>query len=155
MGMDATAKLVYGYHLGGDEFGWDLEGLDEFESPTFDWYDPENEDGDGFSEAVENQLFIHAGFTETDWQAEGYWDRRKEAQARISVEIEVYCSYDYPGYILAAKSIEAYQGRVKEIDQHDLEQLEDADAQLEAALDALGLRPKQKRPQLLLCSIYG
>ena len=161
MGQSTNAMLVYGYHLGSDDNGWLLEGVGEYgELPTLDWYDPDDEDGDGFQETAEKRLLAEiAGFTER-WAkgSEGYWDREREAKARVGVQFETHCSGDYPMYLLVAKGITAYRGDVKEIDFPTLQaemQAADADTKLRAALDALGLRPKQERAQWLLCSYWG
>lgn len=158
MGMSTNAMLVYGYHLGSDDGGWLLEGVGEYgELPTLDWHDSDSDDAD-FGTDIELRLLASVGFTETDWSTDGYYDRKREAQARLGVELESHCSGDYPMWLLAAKGITAYRGDAKEIDfqalQAEVEQA-GADAKLQAALDALGLRPTQARPQWLLCSYWG
>jgi len=162
MGTSTNAMLIYGYDLGSEE-KWLLEGAGEWgEFPKVDWYDSESEDGEdeGFYEAVEDRLLrVIGGFTETDWQAEGYFDRKREARKKLGgVEIETHCSGDYPMYVLSAKRITAYRGDVETIDFIALEaevQESDADAKLQAALDALGVRPLQAQPKWLLCSYWG
>ncbi|MFL1903116.1 hypothetical protein ACJWDR_29025 [Streptomyces tauricus] len=160
MGTSTNAMLVYGYHLGGGDGEWLLQDAGEYgELPTLDWYTPDSEDGDDFITAAEKRLLAQlADFTETDWQADGYFDRERAAKARVSVEFESHCSGEYPMYLLAAKRITAYRGEAEEIDfpalQAELEQ-DGADAKLRAALDALGLRPTQERPRWLLCSYWG
>lgn len=160
MGMSTNAMLVYGYHLGGGDIGWLLEGLSEYEGlPTLSWYDPDDEDNEGFQESAERHLLAQlAGFTETDWRADGYFTRQREAKASLGVEFETHCSGDYPGYLLITKGITAHRGDVHEIDFQALAaevQASDADTKLRAALDALGLRPTQERAQWLLCSYWG
>ncbi|MFH9403291.1 hypothetical protein ACH4JS_26600 [Streptomyces sp. NPDC017638] len=160
MGMSASAMLVYGYHLGGGDIGWLVHGAGEYgELPALNWYDPDDEEGDGFQESAEHRLLTQlAGFTETDWQADGYFTREREAKARIGVQFDTHCSSDYPGYLLIAKGITAHQGKTQEIDFPALAAelaAVDADAKLRAALDTLGLRPTQERAQWLLCSYWG
>lgn len=158
MGMSTNAMLVYGYHLGSDDSGWQVEGVGEYgELPALDWHESESDDAD-FGTDVELRLLASVGFTETDWSADGYFDRERAAKARLGVALETHCSGDYPMYLLIAKGITAYRGDAKEIDfkalQAELEQ-SDADAKLRAALDALGLRPTQEQPRWLLCSYWG
>ncbi|MFI0268593.1 hypothetical protein [Streptomyces luteogriseus] len=160
MGMSTNAMLVYGYHLGGDDGGWLVHGAGEYgELPPLDWYDDEAEDSDGFQESAEQHLLATIGqFTEDDWRADGYFDRRRAAKARIGVQFDTHCSGDYPGYLLIAKGITVYRGSVEVIDFAALQaevQQADADTKLRAALDALGLRPTQEQAQWLLCSYWG
>lgn len=160
MGQSTDAMLVYGYHLGGADIGWLLEDLGEYEGlPALDWYDPDDENSDGLQESAERHLLAQlAGFTETDWQADGYFTRQREAKGRLGVGFDTHCSGDYPGYLLIAKGITAHQGDVHEIDFPSLAaetKAAHADAKLRAALDALGFRPTQERAQWLLCSYWG
>jgi hypothetical protein len=153
--------LVYGYHLGGGDSEWELEGLGEYgELPALPWYDPEDEDSTDFQEAAERRLLAElADFTET-WETggEGYYGREREAKARLGVEFETHCSGSFPMYLLIAKGITAYRGDVEAIDFTALTaevQEKDADAKLRAALTALGITPKQEKPGWLLCSYWG
>ncbi|HEY8985719.1 MAG TPA: hypothetical protein VIU15_39880 [Streptomyces sp.] len=160
MGMSTDAILAYGYHLGGPDGGWELHGLDKYdELPALPWYDVDDEEGDDFQSAAERHLLVTiADFTETDWRADGYDDRRKAARSRVGVGFETHCSADYPGFLLITKGITVYRGSVKEIDFAALQaevQEAGADAKLRAALDALGLQPTQERAQWLLCSYWG
>lgn len=158
MGQSTDALLVYGYHLGGGD-GWEIEGLGKYgELPALDWYDPE--DGDDFQEAVERRLLAQlAGFTETwDTGGEGFYERERAAKARLGVKIETHCSGSYPMYLLIAKGVTAYRGDIEPIDFAELAaEVRDkgADEKLRAALEALGITPKQERPGWLLCSFWG
>ncbi|MEX3206051.1 hypothetical protein [Streptomyces acidiscabies] len=158
--MSTDALLVYGYHLGGDDGGWLVEGAGEYgEPPALDWYDPDNEDGDDFQSTAERHLLARlAEFTETNWQADGYFDREREAKKKLGVQFKTHCSGDYPGYLLIAKGITAGRGDVEAVDFTALQaevQEAGADEKLRAALDALGLQPTQERAQWLLCSYWG
>ncbi|MFB7776893.1 hypothetical protein [Streptomyces bauhiniae] len=160
MGQSTDAILAYGYNLGGGDIGWLLQDLGEYDSlPALDWYDPDDENSEGFQSAAETRLLAQlAGFTETDWQADGYFDRERDAKARLGVQFDTHCSGDYPGYLLIAKGITARQGDAQEVDLAALTaevDAADADTKLRAALDALGLRPTQERAQWLLCSYWG
>lgn len=159
MGQSTNAMLMYGYHLGSDDGGWELQGLSEYgELPAFDWYDPEAEDGDDFQSAAERKLMAEiAGFTE-EWSpdAEGYWDRERAAKARVGVKFASHCSDDYPMYVLVTKVITVYRGEVEEIDPiKDLAVQPEWDDKLRAALEALGLNPTQETASWFLCSYWG
>lgn len=158
MGQSTNAMLMYGYHLGSDYSGWELQGLGEYEElPALDWYDPEAEDGDIITAAERKLMADIAGFTE-EWtaDADGYWDRERAAKARIGVEFDSHCSGDYPMYVLAAKVITVYRGSVETIDPaEDLAVQPGWDDKLRTALDVLGLNPTQETARWLLCSYWG
>jgi hypothetical protein len=153
MGVSSDGILVFGYNLGGDEGGWQIEEADEYGEFELEWVD---EDGD-FSEGAEAKLLAVAGFTETDWKVPGYFDRKREAQARVAVALESYCSGDYPMWLLAAHKVVA-RGDVKVVDFAALEALragQDWEGKLRAALAVLGITPKQDSPKWLLASYMG
>lgn len=156
MGVSTNAMLVYGYDLGSDE-GWKVREADEGGYDlTVDWYDEDHEDG--FVEQAENRLLAAAGFTETDYRADGYFDRKAEAERNIGVEFESHCSGDYPMWLLAAHKITVYRGDVKAIDLAALSldpSRGDWDAKLRNALTVLGLTPTQEQAAWLLCSYWG
>ncbi|MEV4909336.1 hypothetical protein AB0N46_32405 [Streptomyces albidoflavus] len=159
MGMSTNALLVYGYDLGGDDGGWELEGAGEYgELPPLDWYNPDDADADFWGAAENRLLATLAGFTEADWQADGYFARRRAALARLGVGFGTYCTDGCPSYLLHARILTAYSGEAEVVDMSALMaevQAADASAQLRAALNALGLRPKQREPKWLLCSYRG
>ncbi|MFD7661027.1 hypothetical protein [Streptomyces sp. NPDC059788] len=157
MGQSTDAMLVYGYHLGGGDSGWELEGLGKYgELPELPWYGPE----DDFQTAAERHLLATlTGFTET-WEPgkDGYFQREREARATLGVEFETHCSDRSPMYLLIAVGVTAHRGCATPV---GFTQLADevtrqgADAKLRQALDALGIRPRQRRPGWLLCSWWG
>lgn len=160
MGQSTNGILAYGYDLGGDD-GWKLQGAGEYgELPPLAWYDTDEESGYGFQSAAETRLLAEiAGFTET-WSRdnEGYFDREKAAQARVGVELDSYCSGEYPMFLLAAKVITVHRGDAETIDIADLAAAparEAWDDKLRAALAALGITPTQEQPKWLLCSYWG
>lgn len=156
MGMSASGILAYGYNLGGGD-GWEIAETGEYGEPALDWFDPEAEDTDFVTEA-EKRLLAAAGFTETDWQVDGYFARERAAKAALGVEFESYCSGDYSQYVLATKVITVSWGEVEPIDVTALqcEPVENHwDDRLRAAVSTLGLTPKQEKPAWLLCSYWG
>lgn len=155
MGTSTDAILAYGYDLGSEEGEWQVGEIGEYGDLIVDWYDSEAEDPD-FIEAVETKLLAAAGFTETDWQVDGYFQRKREALAGIGVEVISHCSHECPMYILAAHSTTAYRGSPKTIDPSELLAMQkDADARLARALEVLGLTPTQEAPAWLLASDWG
>lgn len=152
MGMSADGILAYGYNLGGDNDGWAIEETDEYGG-----WEPEWSDGEEIAECMTARLLASVGFTETNWRAEGYYDRKREAEQKVP-ELVIYCSHDYPEFVLAAFSVRVYQGHTQAIDFAALEQRrieEDWDGRLRQALEVLGVTPKQEQPQWLLASRWG
>ncbi len=156
MSTSTDAILAYGYDLGGEE-EWRVEQLDEDGALQLDWFDPEAEDAD-FIETATDRLLAGAGFTETDWHAPGYFDRKAEAETRVGVEFDTYCSGDYPLYVIAAKRVTVARGYIENLDlaalARDVIELR-WDEKLAAALQVLGITPKQSKPGWLLCSYWG
>lgn len=154
MGQSTNGMLVYGYDLGGPEDGWKVAEAGEYGEWMPSW---STEDSDIITDA-EKALMASVGFTETDWRAEGYFDREREAKARLGVEFESYCSADYPLWVLAACVITVYRGDAKEVDLAALEAQrtqEEWDAKLAAAVQALGIEPTQDGPRWMLVSYWG
>lgn len=157
MGQSTNGILVYGYDLGSDASEWKVREADEYGGLTLDWY---GEDDDDFWGAAEKRLLATAGFTETDCTVDGYFDREREAKARMGVEFDSYCSDGYPMFVLAAKGsvLTAYRGDCKHVDMVDLVEAPSVngwDDKLRAALAVLGMTPTQERAQWLLCSWWG
>src|SRR5258708_344682 len=114
MGMSASGILAYGYNLGSGETEWEVQEVDEYGDLALHWFNPNLDDD--FTEAAKKRLLVASGFTETDWRADGYFDRKDEAEARVGVGFESYCSADFSEWILAAKVITVYQGHTKLLD---------------------------------------
>lgn len=154
MGVSTDGILAYGYNLGGDDSGWEVAQADEYGGLTLDWLDED----DDFAAEAEKRLLAAAGFTETDWQVDGYFAREKAAKEGLGVKFESYCSGDYPLYVLAAKVITVSRGYVEHIDMTELVEAPNVhgwDDKLRGALEILGLTPKQESPRWLLCSYWG
>lgn len=156
MGQSTNGILAYGYDLG-EGLGMIREAGEYGELPPLAWFDPEHDDD--LIEAAGRRLLAElAGFTETDWQVDGYFDREREANARLGVELETYCSESCPMYVLAAKVITVYRGSVEEIDMTELAvapEMNGWDEKLQAAVAALGITPVQDKPKWLLASYWG
>jgi hypothetical protein len=155
MGSDPVAHLGYGYDLGGPE-GWHVAGLDEYGGLQLDWL---GEDDD-FTEAAETRLLVASGFTETDWQADGYFDRKRAAEKALGVEFSRSGTWEYCGEILVASgstsSVEWSETMPLDLDALRYEpHLPLWNEKLTAALSALGLTPTQDGPKWLVYPFYG
>jgi hypothetical protein len=159
MGQSTDGILAYGYDLGGEEEGWTVREAGEYGELSLDWLpDPEAEEGYDIPDLMLTRLLEASGFAETDWQAGGYFARKHAAEAALGVEIESYCSGEYPLYLLAAKVITVNRGDVKPVDMAALSDpavLAAYDAKLASALHVLGVTPVQDKPAWLLCSYWG
>lgn len=158
MGVSTDGILAYGYNLGGDDSGWEIEQAGEYGDWEPSWIDTDAEEIIDIAVVIEDQLLASVGFTEGDWEVDGYHDRKRDAQTRLGVELKTYCSDNSPMYLLCAHSITAYRGHVKtigfaELDKQRVEQ--DWDAKLKRATEALGVTPKQAAPSWLLVSYWG
>lgn len=153
MGTSTNAYLMYGYDLGGGDGPWQIQGIDKYDTWEPAWLDED----EGFMESVLNKLRAAAGFTETDWRADGYFERRNAVDEQLGVEVESHCSGDYPMYVLAAKKFTAYRGDVEAIptDLSALVAAESLDAKLARALEVLDFKPIQEKPGWLLVSYWG
>ncbi len=162
MGRSSDAILAYGYDLGGGDEEWKIHQTDEYGSirpDQFTWYDEDDEDGSvEFIEQAENRLLVASGFTETDWEVDGYFARKREAKERLGVKFRTYCSGEDSMYVLAAKVITVSWGDSELLDLPALmsEPAENGwDEKLRAAIEVLGITPKQEQPGWVLCSYWG
>jgi hypothetical protein len=155
MGQSTNGILLYGYNLAGGDSEWQVREVGEYGELQLDWYDNTSDEADDFETQAEKRLLASVGFTEK-WApgVEGYWDREREAKARLGVEFESYCSGEYPMYALAAKgSVQtAHRG---DCDPVDFTVQPDWDDKLRAALEVLGMTPTQDKAKWLLCSWWG
>lgn len=159
MGVSTNGVLAYGYDLGGGEAEWKIEGLGEYEPWEPDWLDRGEDDADDdIVTAAGEHLMRSAGFTETDWRAEGYFEREAAAKAAVGVEFKSYCSVDYPIWALVTHAITCRRGDAIPIDFAALEALrveQGWDEKLQHALAVLGITPTQEKPCWLLLSYMG
>lgn len=154
MGMSSRARLVYGYALGGNEDGegWLVEEANEYGEWEPDWMGD-----DDLISAAEQRLLASVGFTETDYKSPGYFDRQRDAEARLGVELVPH-GYELSCYALATHKVTVEWGDTAVLDFAALESARvagDWDSKLAAAVGALGMTPKQAKPAWLLLAVYG
>lgn len=157
MSTSTNAILAYGYNLSNGD-GWAFRETGEYGEPKLDWYDDETEDGDDFATAAEARLLASIGFTEKwgDNLDGNFWQREKDAKARLGVELESYCHVEHPMYVLATKVITVYRGDAKTLNPAELAAAPpEWDERLGAAVAALGITPVQERPAWILVSYWG
>lgn len=151
MGVSTDGILCYGFSLG-DEGGvlpsWLLDG------------DPEDED----SNAIEFVDFLaklyelpHPG----EWSGDEatlarfheYWDKQRQLEKDVGIEVVNHCSGEYPMFILAvAESVKtAARGSITELGQNTTANPEWED-KLRAFCEKAGI--KFEEPQFLLCSMW-
>lgn len=153
MSSSPRGILAYGYDLGGPE-GWKLENCDQYGNFEFSWYNRFDQLGSWMGHA-ELQLLTIVGFTEdNDVPREpGHYQRKREAQEKLRVELVAYGSYDYPNYILAVKPVLTVDDRGAKPVEINLDH--QAAHELEKALMALGITPVQQYPKWILACFYG
>jgi len=155
----SEAILAYGYDLGENLRDLLDASVTELSYPAW-LVDPEHHD-DPIGCAERQLLAQLASFTETDFTVDGYRDRQREAEARLSVEFWTYGSESRPRFLLAAHvSFVMDFGQVGNIDMLDLMQRRESenwDEKLHAAMAALRITPLQEwaQAQWLLCSYMG
>jgi hypothetical protein len=148
MGVSTNAMLMYGYDLGGGDGPWKLHNIEEYDDFERPWI---NED-DGIFESAKKTLLAAAGFTETDYNVDGYFDRKRAAEAQVGVHFEGYCSDAYTAYVISARTITASRGDCLLVDFT----IDPAwNEKLAHALKVLDLKPTQAEPRWLLASYWG
>jgi hypothetical protein len=158
MGTTIKAGLSYGYRLQGDGGRWLVREVHPEDSDEWglnlDWYNEEQHLS--FDEAATARLLASIGFTETDWQVDGYFDRQRDAEARLGVEF-VHVGYDADDLLLVTKQYSSYLGDAEAIDPGEMAAVSgaEADERLRSALAVLGLTPLQERPAWLLTAYRG
>lgn len=159
MGESSTGILAYGYYLGGEEDGWKIKNLGKYGEWLPSWLERDEiddpDDIDIIDECEKRLLVVLGEFTETDWRAEGYYERKRAAEARSGVEIQFCSHHDYPGYILGAGGESVGDYGLMAVDLPGLADRkikEGWDDRLRRACEALGIEPEQEQPQWLLGS---
>lgn len=158
MGTSTDGILAYGYDLGGTESEWKFEAPWwtkgewgwEGEAP---WGSTDGDDEGDFSEWVEKTLRVRVGeFAETDRRADGFFKREADADARVGVKLETYCSGEYPLYLLGVKIYVVSRGDAEAV---DFTVGPSWDTKLRIACEALEIKPLQDQPKWLLASYWG
>lgn len=146
MGQSTNAILAYGYDLGeGDEL------VDR------DWL---SDDEDDLGGALEQRLLAElVGFTET-WEThpDGFFEREREAKARLGVQVYTHCSDGNPMLLLASHVITARRGFPETLDLAAYASMPGTlhwNGRLQEALNALQITAPQREPGWLLCSYWG
>lgn len=160
MGSSPDAHIGYGFDLGYAE-DFNAAERDEYGSPDLPWFDEEEDDG--LSDKAEKLLLVEvAGFTETDWRADGYYERKRAAEARVGVEFihSGGLDGDYSGWVLVAtgshRSVEWSETMALDVDSlRDDPAANGWDEKLAGALKALGITPTQDGAKWLVFPSYG
>lgn len=160
MGQSTDGILIYGYDLGGGGGEWQIVEAAEHGYWKPQWLAEDDKDAadPDWDEIIPDRLLAAHGWTETDWRVDGYWDRKKSAEAAMGVDLTIYCSGECPMYALAAKVITVHRGCVTPVDVVASEAeraAQDWDARLTWATQTLGITPVQPAPGWLLLSYWG
>jgi hypothetical protein len=160
---------MYGFHLGGSEDGWALEGIGKYgslEAQHLPWLtDEQREEFDDldFSEVVnlmETRLLAHlVGFNNTHEPDTAFHERKMLAQHRLGVKFESH-GYEYGSIALVIHDsvFDADWSAPTEIDPTKLQAVVDsrlANERLQLALEVLAIQPLQARPAWLLTAEYS
>lgn len=162
MGYTADAILTYGIALGGEEDGWKIQGLDRWGEWRPSWLKPDEDDPEEYADAdyadcAMDALLAAAGFTETDRQVDGYFERKGEAEQRLGVSFVSHGHYNFRQFIIATFSMQANQTQARGIDPDIITTAptELWNGQIQNALNVLGIKPVQEKPTWLLTASYG
>lgn len=157
MGFVVRAQLVYGYDLGTEEDPRFAE-RDEYGAPDLPWFDDEETDQDEGARGFVGQLFNHLYSLIPDPPPAEYdFERQDAAQEYFGIGVEFPGHVDNPGLVLTA----ADKSFVSWAETMALDLVELAaphaewDANLAAALAALGITPDQDGPKWLVFPTYG
>ena len=129
MGVSSDGMLYFGFPVGEEEEAPDwMEGFEDF---------------DEF-------LCAKAGLPE-----DAPWEQSKPIIEGCPADLHLYCSYDYPMYILGVRGAEhrAHRGYVVELDATKLAVPQEKIDALKAWCAGNGI--EWQEPKWLLCSLYG
>jgi hypothetical protein len=129
MGISSDGVLYFGFQVGGD--GERPEWMGEFEDFD-DW------------------LCNKAGLTE-----DAPWEERQPIIHGCPAELQMFCSYNYPMFVLGVRGAEhrAYRGDIVEIGTAQLAVEDEKTAAFKAWCETNGI--EYQEPKWLLCSMYG
>lgn len=156
MGSSPYGLLAYGYDLGGGGGGYTFRETGEFGDLNVDWFN--YDDGPDFISACVDRLRASVGFTETDWDADGFFARRAAADAAIGVMFEQTGEHDQASWMLVTTIKTAEWDDTKVVDPQALINdpvTHDWDTKLGLALRVLGITPERDKPEWLLTSRYS
>lgn len=142
MGSSPRAELLYGIELG-INCGFKYDEL-----PA--WFDEEGDED--WIASAEAHLLTAFGFTETDWQVEGYYQRKGAAETAMGVQVRSYGAGEDDSYLLAAVVHRTTWDSALAIP--ELVVPEGAEERLAWAVDALGVAPQVRQPRWLLTASY-
>jgi hypothetical protein len=131
MGVSSDGVLYFGFQVGGEEEV--PEWLEDVEDHDF-----------------ENFLCEKAGLPEN-----ATWEDRKKVINACPADLYLFCSYEYPMYILGVRGAEyrAYRGDIVEINPESLFVDPDKIGKLKIWCEDNGI--EWQEPKWLLCSMYG
>lgn len=162
MGSSAEGILTYGVSLGGEEEGWKIQGLDRWEEWRPSWLKPDEDDPKEYADAdyvdsAMDALLASVGFTETNWQADGHFERKKDAEERLGVSFVSHGHHNFKQFIITTFHVSANQTQARGVDPDVIAAAptELWDSRIQDALDVLGIKPVQEKPCWLLTASYG
>lgn len=132
MGTSTDGMLYFGIDLGDDSPGWLID---------------ENDDLMEFEEFLCRRAGVDPETTS--------WEQQDEIASKCPAILQMYCSYDYPMYILGIRGYKysASRGSVVEITPESLTVKEEDIAAFKKWCDSVGI--EYQEPKWHLCSMWG
>ena len=150
MGISSDGILAYGFDLGSEESPLVKEFDEDEYRLQVDWYNDGDDDEEGFQYAALKRLLDANGLPD-----DNPYSRERVVKDKLGVEMVVYCTFDIPSWVLAAKHYTVSRGSVQVLTAEDLTVDPTWEPKLRSALEALGLTPEQEKPEWLLVSLMG
>lgn len=149
MSMHPKAHLAYGYSLGSDG-SWKVREAGEYGGLELPWLDSEN-----VEPSIQRKLLEVQGLSESEIEKIGeyQWGERLKELRGIQVISFGHSGYDEYNYVLAVNKFKAYAYTPEEVTIPVVE--DDAELQLQWAIEELGITPLQRSPAWLLFPSYG
>lgn len=143
MGISSDGMLVFGIELEEDVDLAEIFKCDDDEDFDFEEFVVSESGAPEWSENM------------TDDESSAYWDKQRELVKNYPVSLALYCSYEYPMYIL---SIPGYEYSASRGDAHEIsfDNLNVPQEKIDA-MKAWCLEHdfEWEEPKWLLCSVYG
>ena len=129
MGVSSDAMLYFGFRVGGED-----------ELP--EWM--------GEHKHFDDFILVKEGLP-----VDLPYEKRAPVIKKCPAELQLYCAYEYPMYVLAVRGSEhkVYRGDIKEISPADLEVHPDKIVAFKAWCESADI--PYETPKWLLCSMYG